>query len=259
MSARDRLRHLSVDWLRPLIVVVILLAVGAQWWEAERDRDYFAGQVAAGQATQAEFAEALADANGRIEALGGQPSVEVEQTPDGPEPVDAGEASQQGEQGEPGETGPPPSAAQVAEAVDRYCATNGCTGPQGPSPSPLEVAQAVASYCDARGDCAGPTGVAGGEGPAGEAGPAGPAPSDAQIAAAVEDYCAAHDGCAGLQGEPGETGATGATGSQGPQGPTGPAGPACPEGAQPVTWTVDAARSTVIGLDPGTYVVCRAT
>lgn len=236
------------------MVGVLILASGvaaAAWATNQVARIETLEDVAAERAEDVvDLSDSLDDSRGQLEDNDIVPETPPPEVVIGEDARD--EEGEQGEQGEQGETGPPPSDAQVAEAVDRFCATNGCTGPEGPSPSPLEVAQAVATYCDARGECQGRVGSTGATGATGDTGPVGPAPSDEQIAAGVEDYCAARDGCRGAPGGTGDTGATGATGTQGPP------GPACPEGAAPITWTVDEARSAVIGLDPGSYVVCRA-
>lgn len=234
---------------RTVVVVLILAGMGLWLGTQQASRD---GRISELERDRNEFAAGMATLAGQVEALGGEPAVEVEQTPEGPEPREV-----QGPQGEQGETGPAPSEEQVARAVARYCETNGCTGPAGPAPSPTQVAAAVAAYCDDRGQCAGPGGPAGAAGPQGEQGapgePGAPGsgPSDAQIAEAVTAYCSEH-GCSGPAGEPG------AAGPQGPQGPPGDPGPACPEGSDPVTWTVDQPRSAVIGLEPGAYVLCVA-
>lgn len=129
-----------------------------------------------------------------------------------------GDKGDPGAQGEQGAQGPPPSSAQVAQAVALYCANGACDGKDGANATQAQVAQAVALFCNARGDCRGPEGVAGQEGQDGTQGPqgdTGPPPSAAQVQAAVASYCSTRNDCAGPKGEPGPAGA------EGPQGPAG--------------------------------------
>lgn len=100
----------------------------------------------------------------------------------------------QGEQGLPGipgvagDRGPrgrAPTTAEIAQAVDAYCATEGCSGEDGKSPSAEEIAAAISAYC-AGGACRGTDGADGQNGANGAdgadgqsvQGPAGPPGSD---------------------------------------------------------------------------------
>lgn len=245
--------RLTGDRIRAALAVA-LLAVGAVWlWGMQGDRERLADDLAASGRRVDDLGAAVTKLSGQVDTLGGQPSVELRHDEQGPKPVDV-----PGPQGPEGKTGPPPSNTQVRAAVAAYCGTHGCTGPTGPAPTATQVAAAVAAYCDSRGRCQGPagaagtpgaTGPAGDAGTAGETGPQGPAPSGDQIAAAVDTYCTTHDGCRGPAG---------ADGQPGPAGATGDPGPTCPDGANPITWTVDDPHAAIIGLDPGTYLVCRA-
>lgn len=163
-----------------------------------------------------------------------------------PIPGDPGERGETGETGDTGARGPGPSAGQVAEAVDAYCAARdgcrGAVGDQGSGPSPEQVAAAVQTYCDARGECEGPAGadsqVPGQQGETGAAGPQGPGPTDQQVADAVAGYCS--DGnCRGPKGDDSTV--------PGPTGPQGPAGPA------PASFTFTIPQS---GLQPSRRYIC---
>lgn len=229
---------------------MLLAGIAVGGWElqrassAQRDRIDVLEDTAA---TRAEAVDALSgsldDARDQIEDLGEEPEV-----PPPEEVIERGPAGPPGSPGKRGRPGPAPTDRQVAEAVESYCQVNGCTGPRGPEPSSLEVAAAVAAYCDPRGECRGDTG------PAGESivGPQGPGPTGEQIAEAVADYCAERDGCVGPAGKDGEDSTV-----PGPPGPQGEPGPTCPNGADPIEWTVEQRHSVVVGLDPGTYLVCR--
>lgn len=219
------------DWSRRAAVVVAFLIAGLWLWGNQRDRSELANKLEESTERIDELGSAVATMQGQVDVLGGEPAIELDRDEVGPLPVEV--------TGPRGERGPPPSDEQVAAAVEQYCATNGCTGP---APSPLEVAAAVASYCDARGECVGPAGEQG------QSGEQGPGPSDAQIASAVGSYCAAHGNCAGPAGADGQPGADGERGEP---------GPTCPDGTDPVTWTVDPPQSALTGLDPGTYLICR--
>lgn len=122
--------------------------------------------------------------------------------------------------GPQGDRGPGPTAGQIADAVDAYCAVHdGCRG----VPSQSQVKAAVRAFC-AAGACRGPagrTGSSGSSGPSGARGPsgaAGPAPTSDQIGDAVAAYCAAHGGCTGPAGPTGPKGDTGDRGGQGDPG-----------------------------------------
>lgn len=223
-------------WSVAVVVALAFAWAGMQLHSAQTRADDQAALVADTRAKLDTAIEAVASLRGQVDALGGDPVVDLEPSEDGPRPVEV-----PGPQGEPG---PGPSDAQVSLAVARYCTVNNCVGPSGPAPSAVQVAAAVAAYCDDRGQCQGAPGPTGA---AGESitGPQGPGPTGEQIAAAVASYCAEHDGCAGPAGPQGEPGVEGGD------------GPACPEGADPIPWTVDQPRSAVVGLDPGTYLVCR--
>lgn len=223
---------------RSAAAVVVLVLMALWLLTIQRDRDTLADQLDQALANQDRLAQGFAVLQGQVETLGGEPAVELEEGDMGPTPVEV--------PGPQGPQGPGPSDDQIAVAVERYCAANGCMGPAGPAPSALQVAEAVASYCDARGECRGDAGTAGTPGETGATGPQGPGPTDGQIATAVESYCSAHDGCRGPAGTDGQ------------QGETGPPGPTCPDGADPVTWTVDDPHAAIIGIDAGTYVICRA-
>lgn len=122
-----------------------------------------------------------------------------------------------------------PTAQQVQEAVNTYCTLSGsCRGPRGltgPSPTVAQVAAAVEAFC-ANDACRGPVGLPGEDGSdgVGMIGPQGPGPTDAQVAAAVAEFCA-NGACIGAQGETGATGAQGPIGETGAQGPQGEPGP----------------------------------
>lgn len=223
------------DRVRVVVAVAILALLGLGVWGERQEQVRLAGDLTDARADLDEMADGVVALRAQVDALGGDPVVDLEDSDRGPVAVEV-----------PGPQGPPgraPTEAEVRQAVARYCELNNCVGPQGPAPTSLQVAAAVSSYCDARGQCAGATGE---PGAAGAEGAPGPGPSDTQIAAAVESYCSTHGGCSGPAGADGLPGADGAP------------GPACPEGAEPVTWTVDPPESVVTGLEPGTYVICRA-
>lgn len=143
--------------------------------------------------------------------------VEGPQGPEGPA----------GKQGQQGIQGPPPSAAQVANAVSLYCSSGRCDGDNA---TESQVRTAVASYCNDRGECRGPAGAdgrAGSDGGPGQPGAdgadgePGPGPSASQVEAAVQAYCSTRNGCRGPQGEVGETGPAGPEGQRGPVGEPG--------------------------------------
>jgi hypothetical protein len=112
-----------------------------------------------------------------------------------------------GEVGPAGPRGPSPTAQEVAQAVERFCAGGQC---RAAGPSPTQVLTAVSLYCNSRGKCVGPEGAAGAdgkdgvdgkdgapgpEGPAGPEGPPGPGPTDTQIASSVAEYCSQGNNC----------------------------------------------------------------
>lgn len=251
------------DRTTAIIVVLLILFGGVILWSSHRDRTRLASDLNAAQTQQEDMKTGMDALTGQIEALGRDPVVEVEETDNGPEVVEgsprAESEAERGRRGVPGEPGDPPTDEQIEAAVEVYCETNGCRGPEGPEPNALQVAAAVAAYCDDRGECQGPTGetgIAGTDGATGAdgesiTGPRGPAPTDAQIAAAVESYCAARDGCRGPAGADGEDGEDSTV-----PGPPGAPGPTCPNGADPIEWTVNQARSGIVGLEPGSYLVC---
>lgn len=129
-----------------------------------------------------------------------------------------GPKGDRGDPGAPGEAGPPPSDAQVANAVALYCAGGRCRGSDGENATPAQVADAVSSYCNDRGQCRGPRGSEGEDGQdgaTGPTGPQGPPPSQEQVEAAVATYCSTRNNCqgpAGPQGPPGEEGEQGPPG-----------------------------------------------
>jgi hypothetical protein len=257
-------------------VLVLASGLGAALWAVDRSNDAARDneRIEALEETATERADAvdqladgLDEARTQLEDLGVEPEV-----PPPEDVVNGAEIRPRGEQGEPGEAGEPgdpPSDAQIAAAVDAYCDLNGCTGPSGPEPNSLQVAAAVVTYCDNRGECRGPTGETGdvgtagpdgsdgvdgqdgSDGASGSDGQQGPGPTNEQIAAAVESYCAAHGGCRGPAGADGED-----SDVPGPQGPQGEPGPTCPGGVEPIEWTVNQARSGLVGLEPGTYFIC---
>ena len=170
-------------------------------------------------------------------------------------------------EGRVGKTGPPPSDAQVQQAVNSYCASGRCDAK---SPTMQQVASAVAAYCNARGQCTPPKPADGKDGENATA---------AQIASAVASFCA-DDACDGDDGKDGENGRNGRdvsisvtdlpngkritvsysddtpsvsfdilNGEKGEKGepsvvpgPPGPPGPACPEGYHLETRTIVSAE-----------------
>jgi hypothetical protein len=126
-------------------------------------------------------------------------------------------------EGPAGKQGPGPSNAQIAAAVEDYCALReGCAG----VPSRAQVALAVQAFC-AAGACKGPSGRPGAAGASGARGAAGASgasgapgsgPTSDQVASAVAAYCAAHGDCTGPAGPKGDTGASGAAGAAGASG-----------------------------------------
>lgn len=234
--------------------VLLLAGVAVGGWElqratrAEQDRE----RIEALEATASERAdvmdalsEGLDITRGQLEAEGVEPAVPPPE--EIAEDTEAARRGEQGEQGERGRRGPGPSDEQVDAAVERWCQVNGCVG----QPTAAQVVEALATYCNDRGQCIGPRGGDGRDGTDGTdgaVGSQGPPPSDEQIVAALESYCAAHDGCRGRAGKDGEDSTV--------PGPRGLAGPTCPGGADPIVWPVDQARSALIGLDPGTYLLC---
>lgn len=129
-----------------------------------------------------------------------------------------GDKGDPGDPGLPGEQGPPPSDAQVSQAVALYCAGGRCDGSDGRNATTDQVAEAVALYCNSQGECRGPEGRAGPEGQdgatgnPGATGPQGPPPSDAQVQAAVSTYCSNHGNCQGPVGPAGQDGQDGQPG-----------------------------------------------
>jgi hypothetical protein len=253
-------------------VVIALLAVlvGASvLWTAHRDRDRVVSDLADAETQVEELGGGVERLAGQIEAMGEEPVVEVDRTGDVPEltepeqgePGEAGEQGGRGERGEAGEDAPPISDEQVEVALARYCDTNPCEAP----PTATQVVAALATYCDARGECRGERGSDGSDGGDGRDGQDGtdgadgPPPTGEQIAAGLESYCASRDGCAGPRGPAGADGRDGEDSTvPGPKGDQGDPGPTCPDGTDPIEWTVSEARSAVVGLDPGDYLVCQA-
>lgn len=92
-----------------------------------------------------------------------------------------------------------PSAASVAAAVHRYCATGAC---RGRGVTTTQIRAAVTAYC-ADGRCIGApgadgqNGTPGTDGAPGPAGTPGPGPTDEQVAAAVASYCGSGSSCEG--------------------------------------------------------------
>ena len=198
-EGRDpKTRHLLLA-LSTLAAISAIVAVWAGWsaWHSAH-QDAQAGADLAAQ-VQAACDDNIPDTP-QITRLCAQAKDVTEQV---------GPAGPQGDQGLPGPQGPPPSDAQVANAVALYCSSGRCEGPAGRSVTEAEVAQAVAIYCNNRGECRGPAGSDGTDGATGATGPQGPPPSDEQVLSAVQTYCSNHNDC---------------------QGPTGPAGPEGPKG-----------------------------
>lgn len=75
-----------------------------------------------------------------------------------------------GDTGDVGPSGPPPTPAQVAAAVQEYCASGACRGVV----TPAQVQAAVRVYCGNHRLCKGPTGATGSTGQTGQQGPTGP-------------------------------------------------------------------------------------
>jgi hypothetical protein len=98
----------------------------------------------------------------------------------------------------------------------------------------------------------GPIGKMGARGPAGDPGETGPAGAAGPAGEPGET------GPAGPQGEQGPQGERGETGERGPEGPRGEPGPTCPNGADPIVWTVEVQHAALIGLPAGSYLVCSA-
>lgn len=143
--------------------------------------------------------EALREANRQlIEA--GQTPVQVPDPPDDTEPVEI-------------------SSAQIQAAIDRYCSGGGCT----PVPSSAQVLDAIDHFCSSNGECIGPKG---------DLGDQGPPPTTIQLIGAFSAYCGDHNGCRGPQGESGTDGQDGQNGDEGPQGAQGDQGPKGDQGDQ---------------------------
>lgn len=240
-------------------VAAVLSGIVAGGWElqdaitAQRDR---IKDLEAGLAVEVDATEAVSDGldvtRQQLEAEGVEPVVPpAEEIVDD---VERGRRGEQGEQGEPGKRGrrgPGPTDAQVAAAVDRWCRINGCVG----EPTAAQVATALVTYCDARGECrgvAGEDGEDGTDGTDGVDGAPGPPPSDEQIAELIAAYCDARNGCRGATGPAGKDGEDSTV-----PGPQGEPGPTCPDGANPIEWTVEQRHAAVTGLEPGDYLICR--
>lgn len=187
-----------------IMVAFFVLAVVASWVAYSAIRD--SANEGAGLAEEVQ--SACEDPGRNTEELGAlcdSADQVIENAPSVVEPS----PPLQGKTGEDGEPGPAPTEAEVALAVDSYCATNNC---RGTNATPTQVATAVALYCDAAGRCRGPVGAAGSEGQDGtdgDDGDAGPPPSSTQISDAVATYCSTRNECRGATG---------------PEGPVGPAG-----------------------------------
>lgn len=182
---------------------------------------------------QRELRDLLREAN-RLLAAEGQAPLPVPapvETEPPPPPLQPGAAEPQQQQppvkGKQGDPGPPPSAEQIAIAVEAFCRDNpaeckgndGKPGTNAKDVTPEQVIAAIATYCDPRGQCKGDTGP----GPddaqilagvaaycangacKGDRGDAGPGPTEEQIAAAVAAYCG-DDRCRGDDGNDGENG-----------------------------------------------------
>jgi hypothetical protein len=206
-AARARPRFWREPWFWCYLaggLVVALLFWTMQAHASQQNTDLKAAQ---GEASSANHAvSALAS---QVRGLGGTPVATSSAVP-----------------GKQGERGPGPTDAQIAVAVNDYCALHdNCAG----TPSKTQVTAAVHAFCSAgacrgssgtpgpegRPGASGSSGASGAPGQPGASGAAGPGPTDDQIAAAVAAYCTAHGNC---------TGPAGPTGSAGPTGPTGPAG-----------------------------------
>lgn len=110
----------------------------------------------------------------------GQPGATGATGPVGPAGVQGG-AGERGSDGAQGATG--------------AAGSNGKDGAPGRPPTAEEIAAAVDAYCAANNGCQGPAGAEGAPGAT------GPGPTDEQIAAAVELYCMSR-GCPSLPGPP---------------------------------------------------------
>lgn len=218
LAAHERANSRAL-WREPLIWLIsalVLTLAGLALYAVLRSNQANSNASASQDSARVNAAIASQLAQ-QVKGLGGTPIAT-------PTPVPS-----QGPKGDTGATGPGPSAGQVQQAVDLYCAMVTCGKP----PTTEQVADAVARFCNARGQCqgqpgpagaSGSPGSAGASGASGQAGPAGPGPSDDQVANAVAAYCAAN-GCIGPQGP------------TGPAGPTGPPGQPGADGQPPQTLT----------------------
>lgn len=204
-----------------VLLALLLVAFFALYGDRISDRlnDLEAKAVTNGKVADANAEDARRLAR-QVERLGGKPVVETDDLEQPAQPSD------------PPVVAPELTDADVAAAVEAYCATGICDGEDGApgeSVTPSQVAAAVAAYCDSNGECRGApgqagtdgtdgqpgeTGAPGDQGAAGPQGPAGPGPTGEQIAAAVAAYCGG-DTCRGPAGPQGPAGSDGRNGQDG--------------------------------------------
>lgn len=165
--------NVPADRARLGVVVVLLIVGGVFLWSVQRDRDRVADELATAHTDIAELASALATVSGQVEALGGEPAVEVEAGVDGPElvPGPQGETGQRGPQGPEGDPGPPgPVGPMGAMGADGLAGPDGAPGSDGEVGAPGETGPAGTAGAP------GPPGPQGEPGPAGAQGDPGPPP-----------------------------------------------------------------------------------
>jgi hypothetical protein len=218
MTARKR-----KDWAVVAVLCVVFLAlVATPIVRLERDLDRTSDEVGAQQKAIDDLAQVVEDA--RTQGADVPAAAEVVEAIDGAEISETITTGPPGEQGPAGEPGRPPTADEIAAAVEAFCAEHdACAGDPGEPGLDAVVTQAallsaVTGYCEVN-VCTGATG------PPGEA---GRPPTAVEVAQAVSDYCGLTDctGPAGVDGTDGLDGAPGAQGPPGEQGVQGPAGPA---------------------------------
>lgn len=175
-TKRYELKPKKDRWVYIVAALVLLVAAGFLYWqsvqnEAERDAAQRNAQTANEKVeTGQDFALRVLETC-RVEKSTG-PLHRAGLCADAPSVA----KGIKGDTGPQGPAGPPPSASEIALAVQSYCAGGRCDGQ---APTPAQVSAAVTRYCNARLDCVGPAGPVGATGPAGQDGKDGADGQDA--------------------------------------------------------------------------------
>lgn len=152
-----------------ILASMLMLAVGVSTWFVYQDY-HSAAQRGTNLAAQVKTACAegsISQADAKI--LCEKADRVVEQAP-----VEPTQTTLKGDPGDNGKDAPPPTSAQVLDAVRVFCATGACRGVV----TEQQVRQAVRTYCAINSRCKGPAGINGTDGKTGATGATGASGTD---------------------------------------------------------------------------------